>query len=216
MPRMPTVGHWRGPEPMWRLWAPVVAAVVRILFRVRLVGAEHIPRTGGVIVVANHVSHLDTILLLAVLWRCGRRARFLALADLWRVPVVGWLLHHGHMIPVERGGPSADALRAAGAALAADQAIVVYPEGRIAAPGEVLPAQRGAGYLALRSGCPVLPVAMSGVPPWRAGLPPLRRRVTVVVGRPRTFGGGEDDRGAQRRASDEALAAVRDLLEGAA
>jgi 1-acyl-sn-glycerol-3-phosphate acyltransferase len=151
--------------------------------------------------------------LATVVHRQGRRTRFLAVSGLWSVPVVGWLLRKGRMVPVHRGeGPqrmTADAC----VALDAGEAVLVYPEGTIADPRNELPARPGAGLLALRTRGPVIPVAVWGLgsdPHVRRG---LRRRVGVAIGGPVDMSPWRGDR-SQRAARDAAaavLAAVRDL-----
>lgn len=217
MVRVPTVEDWSGREPGWRYVAPWVVRLTRLMLRPEVRGGEHLPRTGPALVVANHTSHLDTMLLLSLLVVAGRRPRFLALASLWDVPVVGRIFRWAHFIPVERGAPPSRTLTPAVAALAAGEVVVVYPEGRIVRPGAPPePARRGVGWLILRSSAPVVPVAMLDVPAWRPARPPWRAPVRVRVGPPRRLdvAGDPEDPAAQQAASTAALAAVRSLEAG--
>ena len=205
--------HWARPELAYPLLGPVAAAVSRVLFSIEVHGLDRLPRDGPAVVAANHVSHLDPLVLFSVLHRRGRRPRFIALEDLWAVPVVGWLLEHGRMIPVRRGSGADPMVRSACAALAAGEVVVIYPEGTLAPSGPRQPPRRGVGSLALRARCPVLPIAMRGVPPYRGGLPRPRQPVDVRVGRPVELGEvtGQSDRGAPRRAARAVLDAIRHL-----
>ena len=93
---------------------------------------EKVPQTGGVIFVVNHISNADPLALGQFLAFSGRWPRFLAKASLFRVPVLGRILRACGQIPVQRqSAKSADALRAAVAAVNQGRAVVIYPEGTI-------------------------------------------------------------------------------------
>lgn len=216
---VPTRAEWQGPEPVYAALRPVVEGAARVLFRIHVEGLERIPGDGPVLLLPNHVSHLDPLVLFSVCGRAGRvRPRFLALADLWEVRGLGLLLREGHMIPVFRGRGEEAARHlqdAGGAALDAGQLVVVYPEGRLPQPGVPQRPRRGAGALALdASGVPVVPVAMLGVPSWTGGLPRLRAPVTVRVGEPldlRDLRARTRTPDVERAASTRALAAIAEL-----
>lgn len=212
-PRHLDAAHWERREWIYPTVGPLVDAVARLLFAIDADGVQHVPRAGPALVAANHVSHLDPMVLLSLLRRRGRRPRFIALEDLWSVPVVGWLLEHGRMIPVRRGTGAGPMVESACAALEAGEVVVVYPEGTLARPDEQPPPRAGAGMLALQARCPVVPVAMSGVPPYRGGVPRLRQAVDVRVGPPVDLAGIDDlaPREARRVAGHTILDAVRQL-----
>jgi len=207
--------RWRRPERFYDLLAPLARLLVGLLADLRVVGAERIPARGGVLLAANHVSLLDPLVLALVLYDCGRRkVRFVALADLFDRPLLGWLLRGTRMIPVARGRGVARMADDACAALDGGQAVLVYPEGTIVPPGQTRPARPGAGLVALRASVPVLPVASHGLERHRRRrLPRLRRRVTVVVGPPVDLSPwrGRLDRQAQLEASAALLASVQAL-----
>ncbi|MFZ0530302.1 MAG: lysophospholipid acyltransferase family protein [Propionicimonas sp.] len=126
--------------------------------------AEHLP-AGAVIVVANHISNFDPPTLAHYLIWNGRWPRMLGKAELWRIPVLGWVLRACGQIPVQRGTDRAeDALVHAEAALAAGECVVIYPEGTVTADPGTWPmtALPGAARLALRTGVPVIPVGQWG------------------------------------------------------
>ena len=151
---------------------------------------------GPIIVIANHTSYADGVLLALACRRLGRSLRLLATSGVFRAPIVGRIITRLGFIPVARGGPAAaHALDAAEAALAAGEAVGVFPEGRITRDPNQWPerAKTGAVRLALRSGAPIVPVAMVGaqqvVGRKRIAVRLLsnvllRPRVDVVVGRP--------------------------------
>ncbi|MBW3664215.1 MAG: 1-acyl-sn-glycerol-3-phosphate acyltransferase [Actinobacteria bacterium] len=169
---------------LYRPLAVLVGALGRVLARTDVRGAHHVPRSGPGLVVANHISHLDTIVLFAALSRLGRRPRFTAHAGTWAVGILGWLFEQGGVIPVHHGeGPerfAADVL----AFLDAGELVVVYPEGTIPRSPQDRRARPGAGLAAARSTAPVVPVAMAGIAPWTGFPMRLRQPATVTFGAP--------------------------------
>jgi 1-acyl-sn-glycerol-3-phosphate acyltransferase len=128
-------------------------------------GQHKIPQTGGVIVVANHISNVDPLALGQFLTFSGRWPRFLAKASLFGYPILGRILLACGQIPVQRqSGKSADALLAAVEALRQGRAVVVYPEGTITGDPDLWPmkGKTGAARIALQTGCPVIPVGQWG------------------------------------------------------
>jgi 1-acyl-sn-glycerol-3-phosphate acyltransferase len=192
VPRLDLVNR----EPGGRTVRPLVKAldlVLAPLSRRDWRGQERLPATGGVIVVANHISNADPLALAQFLAYAGRWPRFLAKSSLFGVPVLGRLLRGAAQIPVERGGGhAADALAAARAALGAGRAVVVYPEGTITYDPDLWPmrGRTGAARLALATGCPVVPVGQWGAEEFlrgrTVGLPRFWARPTLrmLVGPP--------------------------------
>jgi 1-acyl-sn-glycerol-3-phosphate acyltransferase len=203
--------YWTRKEPLYPLFLPGIDLLSRLLFDVEVSGEHNLPRRGPVLLAANHVSFLDPCVLAVVAHRLGRRLRFVALADLFEVPGLGWLLRKGRMIPVARGRGAEQMTREVCAALSAGQAVLVYPEGTIPPPGSDATPKRGAGLVALSTSAPVVPVGTWGLERRRGRMPPLRRRVAVVFGAPLDLAGLGDgrDRVTQRAAAEAMLAAVR-------
>jgi 1-acyl-sn-glycerol-3-phosphate acyltransferase len=138
---------------------------IRGWFRLRYEGLEHIPAEGPALVACNHISYLDPLTNASAIDRAGRRPRFLAKDDLFRVPVVGTVLRGVRQIPVARG--SADvraALRAAEQALADGEVVLIYPEGTVTSREDHLPMEgkTGAVRLSLATGVPITPFASWG------------------------------------------------------
>jgi 1-acyl-sn-glycerol-3-phosphate acyltransferase len=204
---------WERPEPLYPVLAPVIDLFARVVLDLRVVGGDRLPRRGPVLLVANHVSWLDPPALFVVAHRLGRRLRFVALSTLFDVPVVGWLLRRGRMIAVARGSGADAMVRVASHALAAGQALLVYPEGTIPRPGSPVGGRPGAGLLALTIDAPVIPLASAGLERGRRWWM-LRRPAVVVFGDPLdlTRWRGRVDRRAQLEASAALLDAVRALL----
>ena len=156
-------------------------------------GQEKVPRTGGVVLVVNHISNVDPLAVGQYLAFSGRWPRFLAKASLFRVPVVGAVIRACGQIPVERGTAAAhDALTAAVDAVRAGRAVVVYVEGTITLDPDLWPmrGRSGAARIALQTGAPVVPLGQWGAQEIMYGkrihLPRLlpRKTLRVVAGDP--------------------------------
>lgn len=138
-------------------WKGIIWLLLRLLVRFRFEGREHEPRRGPYIVAANHASFLDP-LLVAV----GLRApsAHMAKADLFAVPVLGAWLRSVGSFPVRRGTADRAAIRHSLEVLAQGGVLLIFPEGTRSPDGRLQSPEPGAALLALRSGAPVLPVAV--------------------------------------------------------
>ncbi len=178
------------------LWFRFAATLLRPLMMLATCrqwrGAEHLPRTGGVLVCSNHISHFDPLTLAHFLYDNGRRPRFMAKASLFKAPVVGLVLRSAGQIPVFRDSSDAvHAFSAAAEAVSAGECIAMYPEGTLTidADGWPMTAKTGAARIALSTGAPLVPVAQWGpqqVLPRGGRIPRLipRRTMHVVAGEP--------------------------------
>jgi 1-acyl-sn-glycerol-3-phosphate acyltransferase len=171
----------------------VAVAVSRTFppWRLRVVGCW--PRGGPYVVVSNHQSMLDVLLLS----RLPREMKWMAKQSLFRVPWVGWMFTLAGDIPVRRGDAESGsgALRKARAYLDRGMSVMIFPEGTRSRTGALQPFKLGAFRLALEAGVPILPVAVSGT---AAGLPrgsrgPRPCRGTAQVLEPVAAGPGLDD-----------------------
>ncbi len=167
----------------------------RLLYRFKVVGDEHLPTTGAAIVVCNHTSYVDALLLMAA---SPRPMRFLMDHRIFAVPVLGWLFKLAKAIPV---APQADnpaayaaAFEAADRVLAAGDLLCLFPEGGITRDGRLQPFKGGVMKILQRRPVPVVPVALhqlwgsyfSRIEGGAAMVAPLRRgafsRVALVAG----------------------------------
>ncbi|HEU4403676.1 MAG TPA: lysophospholipid acyltransferase family protein [Polyangiaceae bacterium] len=171
-----------------RAMRAVVALALRCLLRLRVRGAGALPARGPALVVCNHVSYLDALVLAAA---CPYPLRFVYWHKLARVPLLGGLLRlvGGIAVAAEAEDPGLyrGALEAIDAALAAGEVVAIFPEGRLTKDGEVGPFRRGVERVLSRRPVPVVPAALRGLygglfsraPKKR--LPGPRPRVEVVV-----------------------------------
>jgi 1-acyl-sn-glycerol-3-phosphate acyltransferase len=147
-----------------RLCVLVVYPVASLLFALRYRHAERIPPTGGVLLVANHVSILDPLACARLVWDAGRVPHFLAKQSVFVGPA-GTILRAARQIPVARGSSSASSsVQAAKDALDAGELVVIYPEGSVTRDPDWWPmqARTGVARLALTTDVPVVPVAQWG------------------------------------------------------
>lgn len=176
----------------------------RALARVEVTGRDRVPARGGLLIAVNHTAFVDGPLVYGVL---RRPAVFLIKAEMFG-GIVGATLRRIGQIPVRRGIAERAPLQRALAALAAGGVVGVFPEGTRGA-GTVEQVQHGIAYLALRSGCPVVPVACHGTGALlRRGRPVRRPRVRVAFGAPIAVSG-------QRRASRRMIAAAAEDIRAA-
>ena len=194
-----------------------------LLGRSRFEGKEHIPSTGGALLVANHISHLDPIFSGLVVHRARRVPRFLAKNSLWSKPVLGWAMRGSGQIPVYR--ESADAqhsLREGTRALTDGKVVVIYPEGTITRDPEGWPmlARTGVARLALSAEVPVVPFVHWGTRDvydgYKGKFRPLPRKpITVRCGEPidlAAYRGRPLDASLLREVTDVIMCRVKELL----
>ncbi len=131
--------------------------IFRFLFRGQIKGISNVPKSGGVLVVSNHGSHLDPPILGHAL---GRPVAFMAKAELFRVPILSFIISACGAYPVKRGAGDREALRTASNRLIEGWATGVFLDGTRQENGRVNDPKAGAALLAARTGCPILPVAI--------------------------------------------------------
>src|SRR6476661_2595209 len=190
------------PKPEWMVRAVVLALYLfsSLMFRIRFQHLDRIPPTGGVILAANHISHVDTVLIARVVWQSGRIPRFMIKSSIFDNPVLGQIMRRSKQIPVSRGtADAAKSLDAARAALDAGEAVVIYPEGTLTKDPAQWPMQAKSGLarlVLLAPDMPVIPIGQWGsqqMPhqgPWHL----LRRRVSRTSGRARGSTSGRANR----------------------
>src|SRR5688500_7480606 len=161
----------------------LLKAGILTYFRLRRRGTEHIP-DGGVILASNHRSFLDPF---AIGCCIGRPIYFVAKRELFKNPLLGWLLNCLGAFPVRRGASDEESVATALALLERDQAVVIFPEGTRIRTGSLARPKRGVGRLALQSGNPVVPIAVTNSESARSGWRIRPVRVHIRCGPPLTF-----------------------------
>jgi 1-acyl-sn-glycerol-3-phosphate acyltransferase len=161
-------------------------AVFKLYFHWRVYNAERVPLEGAVILASNHASFLDPPLVGSGV---RRGINYLARENLFRFPMMGWVLRQWQVVPVDRDGGGAAGLRAILDRLLAGGAIILFPEGTRTRDGKLQPARSGIGLTVIKSTAPVVPVRVFGT--FEAYGRHLRfprpRRVAVKYGQPMIF-----------------------------
>jgi 1-acyl-sn-glycerol-3-phosphate acyltransferase len=179
------MGGGGGVSALYAFGKTIVAPVLRAAWRPRVSGVENIPHTGPVILAANHLSMVDSIVLPVVV---PRPVYFLAKSQYFQNPALRWLLTSLNNIPVDRSGVR-DALMAIDAAvpmLRAGQVLGIFAEGTRSPDGRLYRGRPGVAKLALDTGAVVVPVGLIGT----ERIHPIGRRIVrlsradVVIGEP--------------------------------
>jgi 1-acyl-sn-glycerol-3-phosphate acyltransferase len=178
------------------------------LYRVELRGAEHVPGTGPVILVANHESMLDPWLLGLV---TPRPVRYMAKAELWRYPALGRVMDLLGTFPVDRGNGDRAAVGRGAQLLEAGEVLGIFPQGTCL-PYRHRPWFRGAAKLALATGTPIVPVCIVGSEKaLRPGKPKIGfPRITILVGEPIPVAAGRPTVAAARELTARTERAIED------
>lgn len=155
----------------------VVRLIIPLLARLRVVGLENVPASGPVILAQNHIAWVD--IPLASL-KVPRITHYMAKIELFGLPVLGGIIRLLGAFPVRRGEGDRESLRISERLLAQGKVLVIFPEGHRSG-GQLIQAHPGTSLIALRTGAPIVPVAISGTEQVFKRFRPL---VTVSYGKP--------------------------------
>ncbi|GGT08743.1 lysophospholipid acyltransferase family protein [Streptomyces griseoviridis] len=195
----------------------LLGPLLRLVFRPRIEGLDHVPASGAAIIAGNHLSFSDHFLMPAVL---RRRITFLAKAEYFTGPglkgrLTAAFFRSAGQIPVDRSGKEAGraAIREGLGVLGRDELLGIYPEGTRSHDGQLYKGKVGVAVMALTAGVPVVPCAMIGTfeaqPPGRR-LPRVRP-VAIRFGEPLDFSryaGMEHEKTVLRAVTDEIMYAI--------
>jgi glycerol-3-phosphate dehydrogenase (NAD(P)+) len=175
----------RGVNPLLYLLArALLLPFFRIYFRLERLGAEHLPRSGPLILAANHRSFLDPFVIGAL---TRRPVYYVAKRELFERRWQAWLLGGLGAFPIDRGAGDEAAMATARTLLARGNCVVIFPEGTRVRSGALGHPHRGVGRLALQTGAGVMPVAVIGTEDVRRGLRIRPRKVRIRCGAPLMF-----------------------------
>jgi 1-acyl-sn-glycerol-3-phosphate acyltransferase len=138
--------------------------LVHTFYRIRLVHAERIPEQGAAVLVCNHVSYVDAVVIMA---ESPRPIRFVMDHRIFRTPFAGWLFRHAKAIPIapahEDAAMLAKAYDTCAEALAEGELVCIFPEGKLTRDGDLNPFRHGVTQILERSPVPVIPMALRGL-----------------------------------------------------
>ena len=193
--------------PLFHVLRFAVRCLFLLLFNIEVRGQQHIPRIGGYIIAANHLSWLDIFLLMTTFPATPRITFIAAREEVFHSRFRVYMTTRvGYVIPVDRqsGRIGRDLIAAVAAALDAGMALVIFPEGDVSdiETGTLKPFKKGMGFFAVQTGAPILPVAFRGTKDLY-----VRKRVEMTIGAPiaGVAGGG-------RAAADTQTVRVADAI----
>jgi 1-acyl-sn-glycerol-3-phosphate acyltransferase len=152
----------------------VVAGIFKPWYRIEVIGLEHFPKDGGVLLCTNHIHNFDP---LVVGITAPRPVHFMAKEELFNVPVLGNIVRKCNAFPVKRGKGDRESLRAGLKVLKDGNVFGLFPEGTRSKTGEIGKGLSGAGFFALRAEADVVPCAIIG--PYKS-----LKKLKVVYGKP--------------------------------
>lgn len=192
----------------------LVSLPTLLIWRVRAIGRENVPKDGPLILAPNHFSQMDHFFIGLYL---RRKIRFMAKSQMFGPPLLTYVYKHGGVIPVRRGHHDEEAFTTAFTVLDQGGMLLIYAEGGRSRSGELGEPKRGIGRLALESGAPVVPVAIYGSATVRRWKRLRFPQVTVQYGEPLSFPreeGPSHER--QLEVATEVFNRVREMYEGLA
>ncbi len=185
-----------------------------LLYRVRAIGVENVPKSGALVLAPNHFSQMDHFFAGVFL---RRKIRFMAKSQMFGPPVLTYVFKHGGVFPVRRGHHDEEAFKTVFELIDQGEMLLVYVEGGRSRSSELGEPKPGIGRIALESGVPIVPVAIHGsanVRRWKRFSFP---RITVQFGEPRSFQVEHSpSRERQMEVASEVFADVRRMYEGVA
>jgi 1-acyl-sn-glycerol-3-phosphate acyltransferase len=174
----------RGPDWVYDFARVILTPPTMLIYRARAIATEHVPAIGPVILAPNHFSQWDHFFAGLYL---RRKIRFMAKSQLFKPPLLTFILSHGGAFPIRRGHRDEEAFKTAQTILDRGECMLIYAEGGRSRTGGLGEPRPGIGRIALESGMPVVPMAIHG----SAGVRGWKRlrfpKVTVQYGEPLSF-----------------------------
>lgn len=194
------------PFMWWTFGKGLIGGLTHALARLRVYGAERVPREGGAVLAMNHFHYIDPA---AFGTACPRRIVFAAKVEAHRVPGLGQLIRSHGTLSVRRGESDRDALRRMRETVRRNELLGMFVEGTRQRDGELGEAKPGAAMVAIQEGVPVVPAAVYGTLEWNWNLRP----VSVAFGEPLRFDEHARNSRGYRDASVEVMDEIRRLWE---
>lgn len=185
-----------------------------LIYRVRALGVEHVPKQGPLVLAPNHFSQMDHFFAGVYL---RRKIRFMAKSQLFGPPVLTYIYKHGGVFPVRRGHHDEEAMETARILVDQGEMLLVYAEGGRSRSGELGQPKPGIGRIALETGAPIVPVCIFGSERVRSWKRLRFPKVTIQFGEPLAFPVEEaPSRERQLEVAAEIFGRVREMYEALA
>ncbi|MFC0014691.1 MULTISPECIES: 1-acyl-sn-glycerol-3-phosphate acyltransferase [Allobacillus] len=181
----------------------LVSVLFKLLFKIKVIGKENIPKDGPVIICSNHISNYDPP---TVGITSPRTIHFMAKEELFEKKGIGFILRNVNAFPVKRGMRDRNALRKGLKLLEEGNVLGLFPEGTRSKTGQVKKGLAGAGFFAMRSNATVIPCAIIGK--YERSKP-----LTVIYGKPIQFESLKKDKPSAQEVTDEIMENIKRLLD---
>jgi len=181
----------------------VVYTILKPLYRIEIIGIEHFPKDGGVLLCSNHISNLDPPVVGIT---APRPVNFMAKEELFRVPILGKIVMNLNAFPVKRGMSDRQALRMGLEILNQGKVFGIFPEGTRSKDGKLGKGFSGVGFFALRTDAAVVPCAIIG--PYK----PFRK-LKVVYGAPINLTDFRERKAKPEEVTDFIMSHIQKLIE---
>ncbi len=171
------------PSVAWKLAQVLCRILTTVLFDLKVYGHKNMPRTGGVLLVSNHQSYLDPVLVGV---RLDRPLSYMARSGLFRNPLLAVVIRWLNAFPVRQGEGDVGAVKETIARLQEGHALNIFPEGSRTEDGTLLPMEKGVGLVIRRAKVPVVPVVLDGsFQAWPKGRVIFRpAKIRMLYGKP--------------------------------
>ncbi|GBG54965.1 1-acyl-sn-glycerol-3-phosphate acyltransferase [Sporomusaceae bacterium FL31] len=193
---------------MYSFFKNFLGIIFKLFFRCQIIGQENIPKQGGVIIAANHLSFWDPPLIGTFM---PRPIHFMAKEELFKVPIFGWVIKKLNAFPVRRGAADRTAIRTAINTLEAGSCLGLFPEGTRSKNGLLGPAEPGLSMIAVKAGAAIVPTAIIGTNKiFNNGFFPL---IELRFGKPIYVNKEKADKENMEKISNQIMAEIALLLD---
>ena len=171
------------PSPVWKFLQVIARVGTTLLFDLKVYGAHRVPTEGGVLLVSNHQSYLDPVLLGA---RLPRTLSYMAKASLFKIAPFAWFIRSLGAFPVRQGQGDIRALKEAIERAQEGHALMIFPEGSRSDDENLLPIEPGIALVIRKANVPVVPAVIDGaIDAWPRGHKLFRARpIRILYGKP--------------------------------
>ncbi|UFT97640.1 1-acyl-sn-glycerol-3-phosphate acyltransferase [Radiobacillus kanasensis] len=188
---------------LYRFARFVVGIYLRIIYRPKVIGKEHVPKNGPVIICSNHISNWDPPVVGVT---CPRPIHFMAKEELFRNKLLRGLLTRIQAFPIKRGMKDRNALRQGLDILKQGKTLGLFPEGTRSKTGQIGQGLAGAGFFASRSSATVIPCAIIG--PYQSF-----KRLKVIYGQPVALDQLRENKANAQEVTDAIMADIKKLID---